>query len=136
MNGISKLRKSTNAKEALFDRKSIEEIHATGLDGEAQASWKRDVLEESPKKKSSGDQECIFEVGIIKEQTCNPSWPICFYDFTFRLLYPRYHCLTAGESEHSRMISNHFSENLLFFEEHFSQVDKAIFRQRGETVVD
>jgi len=135
MNGISKLRKSTG-KEALFNRKSIEEIQATGLDGEAQTSWKRDVIDCQAKKKSSGDHECIFEVGVIKEQTCNPSWPICLYDFTFRLLYPRYQSLTLGENETSRMITNHFSENLLFFEEHFGPVVKAVFRQRGETLID
>lgn len=61
MNGLSKMRKgSFRPSDPIFDRKSIDEIHATGFDEQPSMSRKELMMEGlAPKerKKKSGDQE-------------------------------------------------------------------------------
>ena len=73
MNGISKLRKgSQTVSSPIFNRKSFDEIHATGFEDEPQVSRKQLMIEGlAAKKKSSGDQESQFETNVVREQCCN-----------------------------------------------------------------
>ena len=49
----------------------------------------------------------------MKYYTCDPSWPICLYDFTHRNLNPKFNTLRVARPLTSYMRDNHFSESML-----------------------
>ena len=84
-----------------------------------------DELSSNEEKKSSheGANHQSFEERAIENIKCDPSWPICLYDFTYRTLYPTFIPLKtapfklydshfgAGEEGHVLLDENYFVEN-------------------------
>ena len=49
----------------------------------------------------------------MKYYTCDPSWPICLYDFTHRNLNPKFNTLRVARPLTSYIRDGHFSESML-----------------------
>ena len=55
-------------------------------------------------------QDSNFEEEVIENQKCDQNWPICLYDFTFKLAYPHSHKFRAGGSSLINIIETHIPE--------------------------
>jgi hypothetical protein len=96
LNGLSKLRnlKEYSNREDIFQN-ITEEASSLDNEGKNQSSSADAGDEES---KSLEDQSYLktFEQKIVQQYKCDPSWPICIYDFTFRTLYPTFFCIKTA----------------------------------------
>ncbi len=52
----------------------------------------------------------MYEDYAVRTLKCNPEWPICLYDFTFKLTYPDTHIYREPEGLLSKLIENHISD--------------------------
>lgn len=100
LNGLAKLRnlKNYNTREDLF--KNLTENASTKEDHSL-------TIEEGDKLTPAPTDQ--FESRAIQHYKCDPKWPICLYDFTFRNLYPSFFCFKAApKAEAPTIFENHF----------------------------
>jgi hypothetical protein len=50
-----------------------------------------------------------FEDEALEAHKCDSDWPICLYDFTFKLVYPHSHKFRAGKDQ-IKLIETYFPE--------------------------
>ena len=50
---------------------------------------------------------------LMKYYKCDPSWPICLYDFTHRNLNPKFNTLKVAKPLNSYVVEEHFSQQKL-----------------------
>ena len=50
-----------------------------------------------------------FETVAVQNYTCDHSWPICIYDFTFGLIYPQFFCFKIQDE--IKIIPNYFKND-------------------------
>ena len=50
---------------------------------------------------------------LMKYYTCDPSWPICLYDFTHRNLNPKFNTLRVAKPLTSYIREGYFSTEML-----------------------
>jgi len=56
----------------------------------------------------------------VQTLQCNPEWPICLYDFTFKLTYAHTHIYREPDGLLNRLIDNHVPDVALTEEEGFA----------------
>ena len=61
----------------------------------------------SETEKIQGASEKESSRGMLS-QKCDPAWPLCVYDFTFRLMYPLFHKLSIRND--IKYFDNYFSD--------------------------
>lgn len=91
LNGLSKLRnlKDYNKREDLF--KNLTD----GSSSKDEGSQRTESITKNEEDEANAQN---FEAKAVKCYKCDPSWPICLYDFTFRELYADYLCYQTQHS--------------------------------------
>ena len=67
---------------------------------------------QSTKQSLAGDSnpDFLYEDYAVGTFQCNPEWPICLYDFTFKLTYHHTHVYKESEGLLTKLIENHIED--------------------------
>lgn len=52
----------------------------------------------------------LFEKELMSIFNCDPDWPICLFDFTFKNKLPTYLCFKVKNDMNKYIIDNYFDE--------------------------
>jgi hypothetical protein len=67
----------------------------------------------------------VYEKQLMTVYHCNPEWPVCLYDFSFKNRVPNYFCLKVKKPLTSFIIPQYFGEDYMTFPD----PDNALFTE-------